>query len=1230
MRANCPSCNTAYQVDDAKVPPGGARLKCSKCGTMFSIGGKQAAGPAAVPLPGNKGPTAVPLPGQRAAAAAVPLPGQRAAAPSAVPLPGQRAAPSAAVPLPGQARAPAGAAVPLPGGRPAGPSAAVPLPGGRPAAPAADEFEADLSSTAAGDDFDAMLQQANEPEPAPEPMPDSSTNAMDFGAPAGGGDPGAGDDPYAMDFGAPAGGNDFNAGGDPGAGNDPYAMDFGSPAPAGAPEQSNNDDNLEFDPTAPAPTSSSKPADDLEADLGAPIAPAAPAPQEGGDDLELLDFIDDAEAQAKSKNKGKEKKKAGFDGFQVRNRAGKVFGPMPEADVIKMLGQGKLLGNEEITRDGESWLAFGSHAPFAEALQKLMEAPGGLPGTGTSGPGSMDGLNTGEQVVDVNARIQQIYGGRMAGIVIVDSAEATAKIKKRIPYFVAGGVVSLILAFGIYLGFTPYGLFGIRHLFPKEIKQGSPLYAKIVDGRSQVALGTYAGFKKALADADAVLHENDQFVDARSLFVEAAYGLKVNYGDAPPEAVARAHQYVQDMLVAQKNDPDVIVAAGAESLALGDASELRPQLEKALAELTKKRPQGAAAAALELATSWAKARDVNQAKTYFEQAEKLGDSHVRALDAHASFLVAQRDPVAAGKILEQAVKEKPDHGPSALSLAHLRVTALGDPDHAEELVKPLAAGEKELSTDEQALLHAVLGMVRVSQKKLIDAENEFKTAAKLAPKSADVEQAYASYLLKRGLFDQAMGQYQDAYNQRPDDLDNLDGLVVSMVGDDQPQNAEKLVAEGNRKFPKSARVETLQGIVAEGEGKILEAEADYKTAIGHDAKYTRADLFLGRAYLKDGKVKEAHETLAAAQKKAPKDADINTAWGELAMAENRVDDALSIYAQAIALDNDNPRAHLGRARALLAKNQLPDALTEAQLAVKQDDHLPGAHKTLGDVLFAQGEFGKAKDEYATSLKQNGKDDEAYLMLGRSHYSTGDFDAAQTAFENAHTINSVSYHAYFWLALTHLKKHEITQAIEAMNKSLDNGGSSDPDVHYNFGLIYKAGDGHYNDALDEYKAALKLKPNYVEVLEALGDALFEANDFKTAQGYFEQAFNTDAKRTALLGKIGDCYAKQTLWMKAIETYNKHLGLDPTAVGDFYKIGNAYNELNKKGEAVAAYVKATSKDAKNAEAWRALGYAYKETNRRAEAVHAFKKYLEVTNNKAEDSKDIEVEIDGLGGK
>ncbi|HEX4621887.1 MAG TPA: zinc-ribbon domain-containing protein, partial [Myxococcaceae bacterium] len=164
MRVSCPSCHTNYNIDEKRIPAGGAKLKCTKCQTTFPIKLDAAGGP--VPLPGNGGMGAtsggaVPLPGSGRVAiplpnSAVPLPGLGSAASGgAVPLPGLRipgpatpprgsdptqivslpSAPSGVVPLPG-IRAPAISAVapeavPLPGfdSSPLAASGAVPLPG---------------------------------------------------------------------------------------------------------------------------------------------------------------------------------------------------------------------------------------------------------------------------------------------------------------------------------------------------------------------------------------------------------------------------------------------------------------------------------------------------------------------------------------------------------------------------------------------------------------------------------------------------------------------------------------------------------------------------------------------------------------------------------------------------------------------------------------------------------------------------------------------------------------------------------------------------------------------------------------------------------------------------------------------------------------------------------------------------------------------------------------------
>ncbi|RKG64811.1 hypothetical protein D7W79_38670, partial [Corallococcus exercitus] len=80
MKVSCPSCQTNYNIDDRRIPPGGAKLKCARCQTTFPIkaDGAGAEAPEAAP-PAAPQPAAIPLPGTAAPqSAAIPLPGSAA------------------------------------------------------------------------------------------------------------------------------------------------------------------------------------------------------------------------------------------------------------------------------------------------------------------------------------------------------------------------------------------------------------------------------------------------------------------------------------------------------------------------------------------------------------------------------------------------------------------------------------------------------------------------------------------------------------------------------------------------------------------------------------------------------------------------------------------------------------------------------------------------------------------------------------------------------------------------------------------------------------------------------------------------------------------------------------------------------------------------------------------------------------------------------------------------
>src|SRR5213079_965493 len=136
MNVTCPSCETVYRVDPAKVPAGGVRARCAVCSNVFPVNASVAAATAAVSA--GSGPAVAPRPpAPPRAHPAPPAPPTPAPAPPRTPAMPRFSGPIAAPPPPPAAPAPPAAApraAPPPAPRAAPPPAA---PAMRPAAPPA-------------------------------------------------------------------------------------------------------------------------------------------------------------------------------------------------------------------------------------------------------------------------------------------------------------------------------------------------------------------------------------------------------------------------------------------------------------------------------------------------------------------------------------------------------------------------------------------------------------------------------------------------------------------------------------------------------------------------------------------------------------------------------------------------------------------------------------------------------------------------------------------------------------------------------------------------------------------------------------------------------------------------------------------------------------------------------------------------------------------------------------
>src|SRR5438093_13252687 len=157
MNVTCPSCETVYRVDPAKVPAGGVRARCAVCSNVFPVTASVTAAPATAAVSAGSGPADAPRPPAPPPAPPAPpapptpapapprtpamprfsgpiaAPAPPAAAPRAAPPPAPRAAPPPAAPAmrpaaPPAAPAPRAAppAAPRPPAAPAGPAGAGP------------------------------------------------------------------------------------------------------------------------------------------------------------------------------------------------------------------------------------------------------------------------------------------------------------------------------------------------------------------------------------------------------------------------------------------------------------------------------------------------------------------------------------------------------------------------------------------------------------------------------------------------------------------------------------------------------------------------------------------------------------------------------------------------------------------------------------------------------------------------------------------------------------------------------------------------------------------------------------------------------------------------------------------------------------------------------------------------------------------------------------------------
>lgn len=1088
--------------------------------------------------------------------------------------------------------------LPSPAGAPAAPSLELDM--GAPPAPPASE--------PAGFSFDSLPSPAGAPPPEP-----AIPSFADLPSPAAAAPSAAG----AVGLDAASSFN-FDFSEQPASPPMPDAFGGSAPAAAAPPAASgpvhltgnfgevdlSSGDSLEFDPSKPK-------ADSLEADLRSPLPPPKAAGAQDG--LEMLSFIDDTAKEAGA-SAGPAVRR-----FHVRRRSGKVFGPFEEAVVTKMLEDGQLLGNEEVSTDASNWSPIGTEAAFSGAIAKLMEQPAKAMAT-TAAP--VEEKKT-AQAPSMD-RLKQLYEGRMAAVAVVQGKEPVP-FKKRIPLIAAGALVLAVLGTGGYLGTTRYGFFALKVLFPARVKANSEEFKALNEARKGLLTDTYRSYNDAKETAEKLLRTK-QYPEVRAVWCQAVFYLQRKYNTASAADVATATAELENIQLLGEKHIEVVKAQAGAALATKqpDAALVRVATAKAVA---------ANDADLELLFLKAEALTAKgqlpqamiELKAALEKAQKDPGAGAAARALHGLGLLhlkQKESDLAAGRFKE-ALAADPKHLSSAVELAAIEVNEHQQNDEALTVLEPALtdAGKKQLAPSELGRARSLKATILAAKHQSAEATAEFEAALKADPQSPYAKAGLGSIYVQHHEYKKAIPLLADASNQQPESLDTLEAYLAALTGEGRMDDALKTIKAAGARFPGEARLLLLQARVDDAVDHTNDAEAAYKKAIAADPQKTEASLGLARLYLRLHRYAEAKPPLEEALSRQPDNALVHLGLGELALAEKDHAHAEEELTKAIALNPDLPQAHLGLSRVALASNKLDVAEAEIGKALEMDQRLPDGKLQKGTVLWKLGKLDEAVKVLEVAKDEEPRSITIPVTLGAVLFDKGNLDGATANLLGALQREPGHAEANFFMAKVKNKRAEHTQAIEYMKKALDQAPRR-ADFHYWLGMVYlDARKG--NEAVDEWKVALGIDPQYADALEAMGRIHLERNKQKEAIEFFQQALAADPKRVRMLGAIGDAHSAADQWEKAIGSYLKALDADPNLHEVYFRLAQAYTERRKYAEAITWYRKAIAADPNNSQAWQNIGWAYKEKKQKDEAIAAFQKYLEKRPD-AEDKKAIEDEI------
>lgn len=276
--------------------------------------------------------------------------------------------------------------------------------------------------------------------------------------------------------------------------------------------------------------------------------------------------------------------------------------------------------------------------------------------------------------------------------------------------------------------------------------------------------------------------------------------------------------------------------------------------------------------------------------------------------------------------------------------------------------------------------------------------------------------------------------------------------------------------------------------------------------------------------------------------------------------QDKFDEAIAEYRQAIALEDDIPAARLRVAANLIRKSDFPKALLELQQAKKLDPENIETGLLLTILYAAQNSSDKALEEYEDVLKKASSADpknvDILKTLAGLYYQQKKFPEALSLYKLILDIDKNDYESVFLLGVLLEESGKRDEAVERFKEVL--GLKPDyANALNSLGYLYAEDGRELNQAEELVKRAILIEPDNGAYIDSLGWVYFKRNELDKAVEHLEKASLMLAD-PLIYEHLGDAYFKNGDKDKAGESWRKSLELNPAQDRLKDKIGQLKKE------------------------------------------------------------------------